>query len=171
MAILPCGELETACPQAVGARDKSLRSRGRFPLTATGAGNYTSWLSCFGSSACSCPLNNRTGTPYAARDGMLSPRAEAQLALMHTEVQRYGHSIVGCDQLLVFVSATDPIHAQFGHIFTLAEQEGWSVEFRPDGTVRFALLPRAGQLVEWDGSNSAPHSSVERSASAGSSGN
>ena len=54
---------------------------------------------------------------------------------MRAEIQRYGHSIVGCDQLLVFVSATDPIHAQFGHIFTMAEQQGWSVEFRPDGTV------------------------------------
>jgi hypothetical protein len=47
---------------------------------------------------------------------------------------------VGCDKLLVFVSATAPIHAQFGHIFTIAEQERWSVEFRPDGTVRFAEL-------------------------------
>lgn len=59
---------------------------------------------------------------------------------MHTEIQRYGHSIVGCDQLLVFVSATDPIHAQFGHIFTIAEKHGWSAEFRPDGTVRFSVL-------------------------------
>ena len=71
---------------------------------------------------------------------MLSPEAEAELVMMRTEIQRYGHSIVGCDQLLVFVSATDPIHAQFGHIFVIAEQEGWSVEFRPDGTVRFAKL-------------------------------
>ena len=71
---------------------------------------------------------------------MLSPGAEDQLAWMRTEIQRYGQSIVPCDQLLVFVSATAPIHAQFGHIFTLAEAEGWSLEFRPDGTVRFAEL-------------------------------
>ena len=71
---------------------------------------------------------------------MVSSRAEALLAAMRTEIQRYGHSIIGCDQLLVFVSATDPIHAQFGHIFTIAEKESWSVEFRPDGTVRFAVL-------------------------------
>jgi hypothetical protein len=52
--------------------------------------------------------------------------------------------------LLVFVSATDPIHAQFGHIFTMAEQERWSVEFRPDGTVRFAeLQATVGQMREW----------------------
>ena len=71
---------------------------------------------------------------------MVSSRAEALLTAMRTEIQRYGHSIIGCDQLLVFVSATDPIHAQFGHIFTIAEKQGWSVEFRPDGTVRFAKL-------------------------------
>jgi hypothetical protein len=81
---------------------------------------------------------------------MLSSRAEALLAAMRTEIQRYGHSIVGCDQLLAFVSATDPIHAQFGHIFTMAEKEGWSVEFRPDGTVRFANLPEpVKQIREW----------------------
>src|SRR5687767_6074682 len=85
---------------------------------------------------------------------MLSERAEALLTAMRAEIQRYGYSIVGCDHLLVFVSANDPIHAQFGHIFTIAEKEDWSVEFRPDGTVRFALLPRAEQVVEWDGSNS-----------------
>jgi hypothetical protein len=50
----------------------------------------------------------------------------------------------------VFVSATDPIHAQFGHIFTIAEREGWSVEFRPDGTVRFAELQSpVDQIREW----------------------
>jgi hypothetical protein len=81
---------------------------------------------------------------------MFSPRAEAQLATMRADIQRYGWSIVGCDKLLVFVSATAPIHAQFGHIFTMAEQEGWSIEFRPDGTVRFAeLQPRVHQIREW----------------------
>lgn len=69
---------------------------------------------------------------------------------MRTEIQRYGQSIVVCDKLLVFVSATDPIHAQFGHIFTMAEQEGWSIEFRPDGTVRFAELQSlVDPIREW----------------------
>ena len=81
---------------------------------------------------------------------MLSPRAEVQLAAMRAEIQRYGQSIVACDTLLAFVSATDPIHAQFGHIFTMAEKEGWSVEFRPDGTVRFAELQAAAKpICEW----------------------
>jgi hypothetical protein len=81
---------------------------------------------------------------------MLSTRAMTQLATMRTEIQRYGQSIVACDALLVFVSRTAPIHAQFGHIFTIAEQEGWSVEFRPDGTVRFAELQTSvDQIREW----------------------
>ena len=80
----------------------------------------------------------------------VAPRAEAQLANIRTDIRRYGWSVVGCDKLLVFVSATAPIHAQFGHIFTVAEQEGWSVEFRPDGTVRFAeLRASAPQISEW----------------------
>ena len=82
---------------------------------------------------------------------MLSTQAETQLATMRADIQRYGLSIVGCDTLLVFVSATAPIHAQFGHIFTMAEQEGWSVEFRPDGTVRLAeLKARVEPLLEWN---------------------
>ena len=81
---------------------------------------------------------------------MLSPQAEAQLATMRADINRYGQSIVACDKLLVFVSASAPIHAQFGHIFTLAEQEGWSIEFRPDGTVRFAeLQPPVHQIRQW----------------------
>jgi hypothetical protein len=71
---------------------------------------------------------------------MISPPAEAQLATIRAEIERYGESIVGCDALLVLVAATDPIGAQFGHIFATAEREHWSFEFRNDGTVRFAAL-------------------------------
>ena len=82
---------------------------------------------------------------------MFSSRAEAKLATMRTDVQRYGQSVVACDELLVFVSPTDAIHAQFGHIFTMAETENWSVEFRPDGTVRFAELPALlDEFRQWD---------------------
>lgn len=81
---------------------------------------------------------------------MLSTRAITQLATMRTEIRRYGQSIVACDALLVFISRTAPIHAQFGHIFAIAEKEGWSVEFRPDGTVRFAEhQPPVMPIQEW----------------------
>jgi LAS superfamily LD-carboxypeptidase LdcB len=83
---------------------------------------------------------------------MRSPEAEAQLAQIRAEIQRYGQSIVGCDQLLRLVSKDDPIQAQFGHIFLTAERERWSFEFRTDGTVRFADLDSTGeQLEEWNG--------------------
>ena len=79
----------------------------------------------------------------------MCPRAEAQLSTIRTDIQRFGWSVVGCDKLLVLLSATAPIHAQFGHIFDVAEQEGWSVEFRPDGTVRFAELEApVSQIIE-----------------------
>ncbi len=60
--------------------------------------------------------------------------------MIRAEIGRYGQSIVPCDQLLVFVSRTAPVRSQFAHIFATAERESWSVEFRPDGTVRFAAL-------------------------------
>ena len=71
---------------------------------------------------------------------MIFPPAEKQLELIRAEIQRYGHSVVGCDKLLVLVSDNAPIRSQFSHIFAIAEKEGWKIEFRPDGTVQFAPL-------------------------------
>ena len=79
----------------------------------------------------------------------LSP-AEAQLASIRAEIQRYGQSIVPCDQLLVLVPPNESIGAQFGHIFKTAERERWSFEFRTDGTVRFTDLEcPTGVAVRW----------------------
>jgi hypothetical protein len=90
---------------------------------------------------------------------MRPPPAAAQLALIRAEIERYGQSIVGCDALLVFVSADDPITTQFGHIFLTATREQWSIEFRADGTVRFAPLdcaqPLAGELERDENSSHA----------------
>ena len=81
---------------------------------------------------------------------MFSPQAEAQLAQIRAEIQRYGQSIVGCDKLLVLVSKDDSIQAQFGHIFVTAERERWSFEFRTDGTVRFTDLDSTTDRIdEW----------------------
>jgi hypothetical protein len=92
---------------------------------------------------------------HAANDGMRSPEAEAQLAQIRAEIQRYGQSIVGCDKLLRLVSKDDSILAQFGHIFVTAERERWSFEFRSDGTVRFADLDSTNeQPEEWSGPGS-----------------
>ena len=73
---------------------------------------------------------------------MGSPEGEALLVLMRTEIERYGHSIVDCDKLLVLISSDQPIKAQYGHIFLTAERERWSFESQKDGTVRFTSLDR-----------------------------
>jgi len=78
----------------------------------------------------------------ALRGGMCSPEGEALLVLIRTEIQRYGHSIVDCERLLVLISSTDPIQAQYGHIFAAAKREHWTFQFQPDGTVRFTSLDR-----------------------------
>ena len=71
---------------------------------------------------------------------MFSPQASALLERIRREIQRYGQSIVDCETLLVFVSDSDPIGVQFGHIFATAEREHWSLEFRNDGMIRFSAL-------------------------------
>lgn len=79
---------------------------------------------------------------------MRSPEAEALLESMRADITRYGQSIVGCDKLLILVSPTDPIGAQYGHIFLTAVNEGWSFEFRNDGSVRFAKLKPNGSSID-----------------------
>ena len=81
---------------------------------------------------------------------MDSPRALALLVRIRAEIQRHGQSIVGCDRLLAFVSPCIPIRSQFAHIFATAESEGWSLEFQPDGMVRFAGLREAGPQSQTD---------------------
>jgi hypothetical protein len=77
-----------------------------------------------------------------------SPLAKQQLATIRAEIERWGESVVGCKELLVLVSETDAIGVQFGHVFATAEREGWSLEFRTDGTVRFANLQRATEMAD-----------------------
>jgi hypothetical protein len=94
---------------------------------------------------------------------MRSPEAEAQLAQIRAEIQRYGQSIVGCDKLLLLISKDESILAQFGHIFLTAERERWRFEFRTDGTVRFADLDSTKeQPEEWTG----PASDLNQAAEA-----
>jgi hypothetical protein len=67
--------------------------------------------------------------------------------MIRAEIQRYGQSILTCDKLLVFACRHAPIRSQFDHIFAVAERESWSLEFRPDGKVRFANI-RSGQRAD-----------------------
>jgi hypothetical protein len=69
------------------------------------------------------------------------------MTMIRAEIQRYGQSILSCDKLLVFVCRHAPIRSQFDHIFAIAQRESWSLEFRPDGKVRFANI-RSGKRTE-----------------------
>lgn len=98
---------------------------------------------------------------------MYSPDAETLLIRIHSEIQRYGQSIVGCDTLLCLVSPTDPIGAQFGHIFATAEREHWSFEFKNDGTIRFANLQGPATQIEESAAASASDDSSASRATGG----
>jgi hypothetical protein len=74
-----------------------------------------------------------------------SLKAQVQLAKIRAEIERRGQSIIACDELLALAPPKVPIRSQFDHIFATAQNEGWSLEFRPDGTVRFGELVKGSQ--------------------------
>ena len=80
---------------------------------------------------------------------------------MQSEIQRYGQSIIPCDRLLVLLRRDMPLRSQYAHIFEIAADHGWSIEFRPDGTVRFANIASTNAAAEKDsvaGDTTAPDS-------------
>lgn len=94
---------------------------------------------------------------------MLTPLGLRLLAAIREDIERYGQSVVGCDRLLELISPTDPIQAQFSHIFAVTEQQRWSFEFRNDGTVRFAdLRSKDGVLLPWPEADSDSTTIAER---------
>ncbi|HVF72158.1 MAG TPA: hypothetical protein VM940_11180 [Chthoniobacterales bacterium] len=81
---------------------------------------------------------------------MAAPQPTPLLTTIRLDIERYGQSVVACDRLLELIPPTEPIAAQFGHIFRVAERERWSFEFRNDGTVRFAgLSPSPRVIPRW----------------------
>ena len=93
---------------------------------------------------------------------MFSSQAETLLSAIRAEIERYGQSIVRCDRLFVLISDADPIGVQFGHIFVTARREGWSVEFRNDGMVRFASLRDDSKpVLKWPGDADERHAAAE----------
>ena len=53
-------------------------------------------------------------------------------------VSRDGGATVGCDQLRILCPDHLSVSEQFMRIAYIAQLEGWSFAFLPDGTVRFA---------------------------------
>ena len=66
---------------------------------------------------------------------------EAELAVLRATVARDGGATVGCDELRLLCPDYLSVSEQFGRIAEIAQKEGWSFAFLPDGTVRFGSYP------------------------------
>jgi hypothetical protein len=60
-----------------------------------------------------------------------------QLSRIREEVQRGGGAMVGCDKLRILCPDYLSVSEQFLRIAAIAQKEGWSFAFLPDGSVRF----------------------------------
>ena len=62
---------------------------------------------------------------------------DAQLVALRLAVKRDGCATVGCEELRVLCPDYMSVPAQFQRIADIAQKEGWSFAFLPDGGVRF----------------------------------
>ena len=76
------------------------------------------------------------GLPNNARIELQSEVAE-QVKRIRAEVERDGGATVGCDELLILCPDYLTVSEQFMRIAYIAQHEGWSFAFLPNGTVRF----------------------------------
>lgn len=67
---------------------------------------------------------------------------EAEVAAIRLIVRRDGGATVGCDELRLLCPDHLTVSEQFMRIAEIAQQEGWSFAFLPDGTVRFGSSAR-----------------------------
>ena len=75
---------------------------------------------------------------------MQTPNAfEAQLVAIRSIVQRDGGATVGCEELQLLCPDHLSVSEQFMRIAEIAQSEGWSFAFLPDGSVRFGGYARA----------------------------
>jgi hypothetical protein len=66
------------------------------------------------------------------------PTLKSQVERIRHEIQEYGESIVGCEELRVLCVNEASESGQWNVIAQIAISEGWSFTFFPDGSVRFA---------------------------------
>jgi hypothetical protein len=69
----------------------------------------------------------------------LSKSISAQVDKMRADIQRYGESLVGCDELQLLRPGTSEKVAKIG-IEQIAEWERWTFKYLPDGSVLFTPL-------------------------------
>jgi hypothetical protein len=68
------------------------------------------------------------------------PTLKSQVEIVRQEIQEYGESVVGCEELRVLCPDEVPVSTQWNAIARIAESEGWSFTYFPNGSVGFANL-------------------------------
>lgn len=68
------------------------------------------------------------------------PDIAAQVDKMRGEIRQEGESRVGCDELSLLCPEEVSASQQLNGIAQIAEWEGWTFEYLPDGSVRFTNL-------------------------------
>ena len=73
------------------------------------------------------------------------PDVITQVEKIRSEIQQFGESRVGCEELSLLCSDVSAMQEKIG-IEQIAEYEGWSFQYLPNGHVRFA--PSAAALAK-----------------------
>jgi hypothetical protein len=68
------------------------------------------------------------------------PPLQSQIDRIRHEIQEYGESTVGCEDLSVLGPNAVLQSSKWDAIATIAQREGWSFTYFPDGSVGFAKL-------------------------------
>ena len=82
------------------------------------------------------------GSECALLDGMpnyAKPDVITQVEKMRSEVRQFGESRVGCEELSLLCSDVSAMQEKIG-LEQIAEYEGWTFQYLPDGHVRFAPI-------------------------------
>jgi hypothetical protein len=67
------------------------------------------------------------------------PDVITQVEKIRSQIQQFGESRVGCEELSLLCSDVSAAQEKIG-IEQIAEYEGWTFQYLPDGHVRFSPL-------------------------------
>lgn len=82
--------------------------------------------------SCACGLVTET-----IHDVIEDVAIAEELIRIKAEIERDGGATIGCDELRVLCPDYLTVSQQFMRIASIAQKEGWSFAFLPDGRVRF----------------------------------
>jgi hypothetical protein len=67
------------------------------------------------------------------------PEVITQVNNIRSEIRQFGESRVGCEELVLLCSDVTAAQEKIG-VEQIAEYEGWTFQYLPDGHVRFAPM-------------------------------